>query len=721
MKLSLKNKNPWFITFIVVAIICLFATLILSLDAGNSGDEDGFQYPYAEEVVNFYATFGKDTTCLQNEDMGMHGGWFDPMTVAFIKIFDIDNPNIFRHLLNALIGFIAMLFAALLAKRFSNWRAAVITLILIFLSPRFLGHSFNNPKDIPFAAFFMVSLYYIILFIQEYPKPKISTCIKLAIAMALAIVSRIGGYLLFAYFGLFVVLYYLFTINRKDYFKSKNLKIVYHLFFKYICIIIGAFLLTIPLWPYIMDAPLDNTIKSFTGLSHFFVSLRQLFEGTLQWSDTLPWYYTPKYIFMTIPVAVIVGFLLYPFIGGWRKQNRFNTLVIYFACIFPIFWIIYSNANVYGGWRHAIFAYPPMVVCAGLGFNAIIDLCKNKYLKIAATALPFLLLIMPFIHIVKNHPYEYVYFNKLAGGIDNAYGNYEMDYYYHSTREATEWIIANAEKNGLETTDKIKVASWHTASVGYFLRNDTANFQNRFTRWHERGNNDWDYAIFVITGMMPEQIKGEYFPPKNSVHEILVDDKPICFILKREDKSDFIGNNFKKENQIDSAIFYLEKALEYDPYNESAITNLIELYFNTGRIEDGKRLLDLGLTYLPKSETFKYFLAHYYMSTNNIDQVIYTANEMIEYNYKFSSAYHLLFNSYIQKGDYISAEKSFLRMMDVDAFDNQAFKQLVELYKFQGMTEAIAHRRVYLNIAKSLEKRGKKEEAETYKQYAKQL
>jgi ABC-type dipeptide/oligopeptide/nickel transport system permease component len=95
------------------------------------------------------------------------------------------------------------------------------------------------------------------------------------------------------------------------------------------------------------------------------------------WSDMLPWYYTPKFILMTIPLAVIVGFVLSLFFS-WRKNQSFYYAIVLFACVFPIFWLGYSDANVYGGWRHAMFAYPPMVVCAGLGFNGLFEWINSK-------------------------------------------------------------------------------------------------------------------------------------------------------------------------------------------------------------------------------------------------------------------------------------------------------------------------------------------------------
>jgi hypothetical protein len=519
----------------------------------------------------------------------------------------MDNIHTTRHIFNSLLGWLAILFVGLIACKIAGWRAGVFAMILLFASPRFLGHSFNNCKDIPFAAAIIAAIFFMILFFQEFPKVKKKTFVCLILAIAFSISIRIGGLILFGFFGFFGLVYLInIVIEQKNELKAKpkqknfgkkthtqspNLipfKIVKRLFLQGLFICVAGYFLGLLLWPFALQAPIQNPILAFQEMANFATSLRQLFEGSLQWSDAFPWYYTPKFMLMSIPVAVIIGTILYLFVGGCKKENRFTTFIVYFAFIFPVFWIVYSEANVYGGWRHAIFAYPPMVVAAGLGFNALAECLKNKYLKMAAIALPFLLLIMPLTHIIKNHPYQYVYFNKLSGGIENTYGNYELDYYYHSTRKATEWVIANAQKTGLETSDKIIVSSWHPNSVEYFLRKDTAKFQNGFSRWYQRSNNDWDYAIFVITGMSPDHIKSKHFPPKNTVHTINVDKKPICFILKREDKFDWKGYQYKSENQIDSAIYYFNKALEVDAYDEVVMINLIETYFQIGNLDTVK-------------------------------------------------------------------------------------------------------------------------------------
>jgi hypothetical protein len=380
--MKMKEQKWWVWVFVGLAVSIFLALPLMSLDSGNSGDEDYWQYPHAERIYNYYATFGADTAYRTVPEMNPYGMWFEAIGVAMVKMFNIDNYHATRHIMNALIGALAILFAGLFAKNCGrSWRTGAIVLILLFLSPSFLGHSFNNPKDIPFAAMFMVALYYIHKFILEYPKFSIQTSIKLALSLGLAIGIRVGGLLLFAYFGMFIACFYLFKNKPHEYFSKINIKILKKLLLYFLCIVCGAFLITMLVHPYIMSNPFVNTWKAFADISHFNVGIRQLFEGTMQWSDYLPWYYTPKLILMTIPIAVIIGLILF-FILLWKdKKNYFNYFIIFFAFFFPIFWIVYTNANVYGGWRHSLFAYPPMVVAAGLGFHLTIEWILQKLIN----------------------------------------------------------------------------------------------------------------------------------------------------------------------------------------------------------------------------------------------------------------------------------------------------------------------------------------------------
>lgn len=747
-----KNKdNVWCWAFVALAVIMLFAMILMSKTAGNSGDEDGFQIPQAKNVINYYKTDGQDSTCLNFKDvMQYYGSSFDVVAEFFNSTFHIEDISKSRHIFNSILGWLAILAVGLIAYQLGGARAGVFALLLMFLSPRFLGHSFNNPKDIPFAAGVICAILGMILFFKQFPKVKWYTYLILLLSIAFSISVRIGGLILFGYFGLLGLMFLirLFAQRRqasKMNSKSKQAtqpslaKYILKLVLSAVAVCVVAYFAGLLLWPYAMQAPIKNPIEAFKAMSAFSTSIRQLFEGTIQWSDMLPWYYTPKYIFITIPIAVILGLVLF-FIYCWRKkEDRFWAFFVFFTFFFPVFWIIYTHANVYGGWRHAMFAYPPMVAAAGWGFDALVRKIEEKLaaravgkdqstepkaqakpliVNVASVVVLLLLLVGPIRHIIANHPYEYVYFNELSGGVKKAFGNYELDYYYHSTREATEWVMANAEPkpDGSQTI----VGTWHTASVSYFLRNDTARFKPAFLRWYERDNSDWDYAVFTITGINPEYLRSKAFPPKNTVKTIEVDGVPIAIVLKRQEKFSHEAFKLKNANNLDSAATLYHQALAVDPDNYVSLLGLSEVMVRFNRPDSAQYYLNKAFAFEPNSEGLKLMYAYSLLGQQKEDEALSTLRQISKYNPKYSQAYQLAIRIYLQRNDLVSAKKEFLKIMDVDRMDD-ATTQLWLLYESKtGVTnEQQAYRNLYNEMIKSLERRGKQSDAEKLRQQLK--
>ncbi|MDE7102865.1 MAG: hypothetical protein K2O46_01270, partial [Bacteroidales bacterium] len=531
-------------------------------------------------VYNYYATWGADSTAAvmrSDYNLPSYGQAVDNFAYALTRWFGIDDVMQTRHTVNVVFAWLAMLYAALLAYRLGGrkWLPAIFTLVLFFFSPRFMGHGFNDLKDSNLAAVMLIGIYYITVFLQEFPKQRVSTLVMLGICIGLATAIRIGGLLLIAYLGFFALVYFIRQYGLKSlYAAGDNRRLFWRNMVGYgLLVAVGGYILAVLLWPFALRAPIKNPMETFTSMSQFAISIRQLFEGKLQWSNQLPWYYTSKFILMTVPTAVMTGAII-RLVTGWRQGKGFWTFLLLFCFVFPVFWITYTKANVYGGWRHSMFAYPTLVVLAGLGFDDLVALCRRPALRYAFIALPFVLLWHPVRHYIKNHPYEYVYFNEWAGGVKQAYGRYELDYYYHSTREAAEWVMAHADTSRLAPGEKIRVVSWHYASLKYYLR-DTAHFQADFSRIYDMGDRDWDYAVFTVTGMNPDWIKNRVaFPPVNTVYTVEVDGKPICIVLQRTDKSDFYGYEAMRRGEADSAIGLFRQALAVNPYNEQALEHL---------------------------------------------------------------------------------------------------------------------------------------------------
>jgi hypothetical protein len=406
----------------------------------------------------------------------------------------------------------------------------------------------------------------------------------------------------------------------------------------------------------------------------------------MQWSSALPWYYTPKFILISIPVAAIVGAVAYLFAGGLKRENRFTTFIVYFSFIFPVFWIVYSGANVYGGWRHALFAYPPMAVAAGLGFGALTEVAKSKFLKIACAALPLALLLPSLAFIVRNHPYEYVYFNSFAGGVKDAFSRYEMDYYYHSTREASEWIKADAAKNGApDSARKVRVVTWHVPSVSYFLRKDTADFSVSFVRWNERGHSDWDYAVFTVTGINPELLKSKRaFPPKNTAYRVSVDGVPICIVLKREDRSDYYGYRAMQQGRVDEAMPHLRRALAYDEYNEQALDDIVNAYQRMGMADSALTSAKHWAKFNPGNSTALNHLATLYFNKGDLSNALLSANAITKLNPGDISGLWIAANVYVQENNPNAALRSLNRILQIRGNFKPAYQLMAQIYSNAG-------------------------------------
>ncbi len=662
--------------FYAIAALMLILTPILSLNSGISGDEKS-SYVHSSRVYDYFAK--GDTAALNTQgdpltqNLEYYGQSFDNFTYLFIKWFHIDHPYEFRHVCNALAGWCIAFIIALLLVKIAGYRTAILGFLMLLLSPRFLGHSFNNPKDIPFALGYTFAIYQMILLVKELPKTNIKRLIYIALGIGLANSIRIGGLMLVAYLMLFCGVWYFFVNKENKWteqqFWTKGLILIAKLAVVSLC----GFFVSIILWPYLQQSPFSHAKESLDLMEHYSVNLKQIFEGVNIWSTNAPWYYLPKYIFMTIPEAVILGLILFCcFIRKIvKKQRGIIAFIIVFSFAFPILYIIYKASNVYGGWRHVLFTYPFFVTAAALGWEHLYEFAKPK-IRPFILALFGLLMLFPIVHIVRSHPHEYVYYNQLCGGINANYGKYETDYYQHSTRAAAKWLDNYLIDNKLKPTQgkKIIIASNDHKAIEYYFRYDTAkSYEVSYIRYYERGNSDWDYAISINTYINAYQLQQGIWPPKGTIHTIDVGGKPIAAIIKRENKSDYEGyllkeklsdttlSNEERFEILQQAIAAYNDAYQYDPHNETAILNLIELYANLHRVDSMLYFTNQLVNVCP-NENFLNVAINVYNSVyqnshdqNMLNQIFALHQRMIDENPYSAQYYYNLAMMYVQMGN----------------------------------------------------------------------
>jgi tetratricopeptide (TPR) repeat protein len=701
-KFSFITVPSWFrLLFVTAAFIMAVALPLLSLKAGISGDEEK-HYVQAGKVFNYFATKGQDKSCLSDPEnkLNYYGQSFDLITLIINKVFSVDKIYETRHILNSIIGFLAVLFTGLLASLLAGYRAGFITMILIFFAPRFLGHSFNNSLDIPFAFGYIFSIYHLIKFLKKLPRFSYSSAFWICVGIAWTMSIRIGGLILIPYAFFFAGLYLLVNkwdfklLSRDGYLLMRNGLMLL------IIISIAAFFISLIPWPYGLTSPFKNTMEAFKLMANITVALRVLFNGEIFWSNKLPWYYYLMYIFYTVPVLILAGFLFNVFFYNiYRRYIKPVFLFfLFFAAIFPLAYVIYKQSNVYGGWRHVMFVFPPMVVIAGITVDSIARIIKSTYLKYALALVVLAGITHPVRFIIANHPFEYIYFNEIMWNGKNACGRFENDYYLNSLRQGSEWIIKNILPE-VKPGEKIKVAT--NASVNYYFRHNTDKASTMYTRYYDRGSYDWDYAVFFCNYIDPYQLKHNIWPPYKTIHTIEVDHVPICAVVKRESKQDYAGISFLDHGDLEHGIPVLEEVIKNEPYNEISMLRLGEAYIQTGQFADAHRVLDKCLKIYPDYDKALNLKGIAYMQSEKYNEAISVFIHIVtKVNYRFVTAYHNLAVLYLRQNDPETAKSYLRKAIDVNSGYKPAYQAMAEILMRQGRT---AEANKYIQAANALE------------------
>lgn len=692
------NEKFHRIIFIIIAIAIAATMFSLVSDYGSSIAEDEYQITQSIQLDRYYKSFGRDTSILQSSHP-MYSGWFNALTVTLSDVFTNCEIRSVRHTTNAIFGFVGILFAALLAKRCRNWRTASFTMLLLGLSPVIFGHSMFNLDDIPVFATFAASLFFVKRLADHFPKPKIVDAVFFALSSALCITANPDCSLIVA---IALILCIIGLVAQRKHNEIKKAAIRYPIFaVGSLAVIFGIVILLIP-------QGIGEWLNSFSPNS----PTRILFEGKLVWTDLLPWYYNTKMLVMTIPAAVFVGMLLALGLCFVKKSNRAEIITL--VCISAVSILIFSlKSDTNGIWQHLLYAEIPLYIVAAIGFDMLSESSRSTATQIAGIAIPLLLMIMPAVHIFRSHPYSHIYYNEFTGGLNHAFGRYELENYGVSNLEAAQWIIDNGKYN--LSGDQLFVAARSEKAGKHYFGKYKYEVSIVETRWAERANHIWDYAIFPVTGIEPEILTSQYFPPKNTVDTISIDNVPICLVLQRTDTCDLYGRGYLANNDVQHAIELLETAVYNDPTNESAMINLIDANLRINNKDAMKKWIARFLEIAPRDDVGNYYNAYYHNITGNNDEAERISKEIIDYNPRFSLAYMFLSTVYTLQKRYDEAENIVLSLVDYDIYDEQAARQLVRVYNAQQKDISEAELSYYDYASKSYDRRGKKELAEKYR------
>lgn len=679
--------------FIYLTVFITVVTLLLSAGSGMNGDDE-YQNDYSTKLVNYYLSGGADTSALYIEKGNMHlyGGFFDLTTGLVNHTLGLndyqESYHVVRHIFNGIFGVLAMLFVGLIVREIAGWRAGILALLLMFLSPRFLGHSFMNPKDIPFAAGFAISIYYMILLFRHMPKPKWQHALGLSLGIALALATRAGGLLIVAYLGLFAGLDYLFKNGIKNI--GSDLKTVGTYAAYAIGVSTVGYLLAVLTWPAALVDPINHPIEALSEFSKLGIKIRLLFMGDNVMSDETAWFYPLLWIFQTIPLFTLVGLIgsiimVKPIL---EKYDVTAVLLLYFATTFPVAYIIYKDSILHDGWRHLMFVYPSMVALASLFWIRLEDLVKgNKMMTYAVWAVLGLMVLESTVFIARNIKYPYVYFNPLAGGVGGAFGNYETDYWGVSVKQAVDWLEAEGILSENMQDSIVLGTTFFYNTSRYTSKAYPGKVKTKYVRFNKRYSEDWDYGIFPSRFIRGPHLRANTWPNSKTIHTIKANGVPILAIEKNEQNYAYLGEVATKQKNWAAAADNFRKEVEQVPDNEVAWNGLANAYLNLGKFNETISAANEVLTIAPKNETALYYLSLAYLNLNDPNNARSNLQALIKVSPDNAIAYYYL--AIIEQGaqNPSGALKHLQKAIEINQRFKAAYEMAANIYDQQGDTE----------------------------------
>jgi tetratricopeptide (TPR) repeat protein len=690
--------------FKILAALVLVIMMLMSLSSGINADDE-YQVDYSKKLVNFYTSFGKDTSALYVEDGNMHlyGGFFDLTTGMVNHLLGLDEHDAryhqIRHLFIALMGFLGIWFSSLLAKEMGGWRAGILTLLLMFLSPRYLGHSLMNPKDIPFAAGYMMAVYFMVRFYSNFPGLRWIDAIGIILGIGLSLGTRAGGLLLIVFFLAFGGIDFI----RKNQFNKWSLPSIWY-YLKYLLIIsLGAYFFAILFWPGAFNNPLTHPLQSLNRFEDLNVYIRLLFKGENVMSDQVSGDYILVWIWRTVPVFCLFGFLgsIAFYNSSMKRYSPFTLVILYMVTVFPVLYIILKDAVLHDGWRHVIFIYPTLIILSVLCWIGLEHKFRDrKVILYSIYGFLFLTCLESGRFIASNHSFPYVYFNAFGGGLEKAHGNFETDYWGVSVRQAIEWMEEQRILDK-EMKDTIVIATSFYYNVSRQL---DISYRNKvrvvYLRYRERYDEAWDYAIYPSRFIPGIQIRSGSWPPAETLHTITADNIPLVAILRNSQEVINQGMKALKSQDWEMAIELLQQGLMRYPDNVEVMRGLATAKMNSGEYQEA---IDLNLRSLeiggPDAMTYA-DIGMIYQMIPDMEKAKQAFFQAIGINRDFYHGYYQLAMIYQEEGNLTAAKENALKVIDGDPGFVEAHRVMAELYEEQGDSEKAAHfRNEYLRLS----------------------
>jgi hypothetical protein len=344
-----------------------------------------------------------------------------------------------RHLATFLIFFAGIVFFHRFLRRRFGPGLSLLACVCLVSSPQLFSHAFYNVKDISFLTMFVASMLTLDWLLS---RPGWRTMLVHAAVTVILLGTRV--------LGMFAMM-----LTGAAAFARRPTQRTVWLLFGYGVIS----LVLLPLvWPVLRidfvgvigDAVMGTTSNPYLGTN--------LFRGRLISAAHLPWDYVPTWIVITTPVIITALFLVgsaaalagvarHPKEYFFTERQRDLLVLLWF--FMPVVGCMVLRPTLYDGWRHLFFVYPALVYIATIGMETVARYAETfvgearRRTADAVLVVALMLCLAPVVNfMVRNHPFEHLYFNRFAGkDMQEIKQRFELDYWGLSYRKTLEYIV----------------------------------------------------------------------------------------------------------------------------------------------------------------------------------------------------------------------------------------------------------------------------------------
>jgi hypothetical protein len=469
-------QRTW--TWLSWALLASLALVMLATlgDYGISGDA-GVQHRWGRRLLRWYATFGHEARVTDNLDITKYGGFCEVVTELVVAVSPLETYRS-RNLANvgfALLGFYAVL---LMGRRLGGPPGGFLALLFLALTPVFYGQGFYNAKDIPFAALYALALAAILA--CDGPAISWRRALGAGVLIGLAGAVRVGGIVLFG----FALVLWTATLALRSGPSGRPAWPARHDLARLAARWLGALAVgwaaMVAFWPWAMLDPLRNPFRAAARFSHYWDRMLIFYDGRLLPAGDVSRFYLPHWFALTLPelylVAAILGALGLVLLARARRFGPAAYLPLLQAGwlagipLLLVSGVVINHMPLYDGLRHFLFLIPVLAVLAGAGVAAFLRAPAPRGVRISGVAALAFSCVLTLVDMVRLHPYEAVYFNRLvAGGQRAGIDRYEGDYWCLSYKEGCEWLLRRFA--GARCREPIKVGSYSILQqTEYYLR-----------------------------------------------------------------------------------------------------------------------------------------------------------------------------------------------------------------------------------------------------------